>query len=367
MNTEMNYQLSRIKGFLAVIATIVLIYGMRLAQTVLVPLILALFAASVVAYPMEWLIRKKVPKIIALTLVVVLVIGCIALVGTIVGNSINEFTKKSSVYENNLTDWYNQTFLDFDENDLAGQTEIAGVTLREIIVKVSSIVTPATLMKWSTMILSNLQSMFKNMLLILIAMVFMLIEMDCFKYKLSLLSEAHPETKVSVDKFFTSLRKYIGNKTLISLGTGIIITIILSAIGLDFALLWGLLAFLLNFIPTIGSIIAGIPPIILALVQLGPGYALVVLLGYAATNFIIGNILDPRIMGYSLGLSTIVVFISLLFWGWVFGFLGMLLAVPLTMTVKIGLESSKKSKHLALLMSSNREIMKIKRKREDEQ
>lgn len=366
MEKETNYQLSRIKGFLAIIAIIVLIFGMQLAQTILVPLILALFLASIVAYPMEWLISKKVPKAIALILVVVLVMGCIALVGTIVGNSITEFTQKSSIYEHNLTDWYNRTFVEFEENDLADQTEIGGVTLREIIIKVSSLVSPATLMKWSTVILSNLQSLFKNIVLILIAMIFMLIEAGCFKYKLNILSEANPATKVSVDKFLHSLRKYIWNKTLISLATGIVITIIVSAIGLDFALLWGLLAFLLNFIPTIGSIIASIPAIILALVQLGPGYALMVLLGYLATNFIIGNILDPRIMGYSLGLSTLVVFMSLIFWSWVFGFIGMLLAVPLTMTVKIGLESSHNLKHLALLMSSNREIMNLKRSKEDE-
>lgn len=360
MRNEISYQLSRIKGFISVIAIIVLIYGMQQAQSILVPFILALFLATVVAYPMEWLIKKKVPKVLSLIIVVVFVIGIIALIGTVVGNSINEFTQKTGIYEKNLTEWYNQTFIDHTEQDYGDSTEIVGVTMRDISLKIASYVSPTTLMKWSQLILGSLQNIFKNIFLILIAMVFMLLETGSFKYKLDLLSKANPETKKSVNKFMHSLRRYIGFKTLISLGTGIIITIWVSILGLDFPLLWGLIAFLLNFIPTIGSIIASLPAIIIALVQLGPGYAGLVAIGYLFTNIAIGNILEPRIMGYSLGLSTIVVFISLLFWGWVFGFAGMLLAVPLTMTVKIALESSKRSKDLALLMSSNKEIMQRK-------
>lgn len=360
MGKDTYYQLSRIKSFLGVIAVIVLIYGMQQAQSILVPLILALFLATIVAYPMEWLISKKVPKAISFTIVVVLVIGIITLIGTVVGNSINDFTQKAGFYESNLTEWYNDTFMEHDLHDLGDNADIASVTIREMTAKLAEYISPATLMSWSTLILKNLQSIFKNIFLILIAMIFMLLETGSFKYKLNLLSEANPETKRSVNKFLYSLRRYIGFKTLIGLATGAIITILVAIIGLDFPILWGMIAFLLNFIPTIGSIIASVPAVLLALVQLGPAHAGFVALGYLITNIILGNILEPRIMGYSLGLSTIVVFISLLFWGWVFGFAGMLLAVPLTMTVKIGLESSKNSKNLALLMSSNKEIMKRK-------
>jgi predicted PurR-regulated permease PerM len=365
LGKEISYQLSRIKGFLSIIAIVVLIFGMQQAQSILVPLILALFLASIVAYPMEWLINKKVPKIIALTIVVVLVMGIIVIIGTILGNSINEFIQKTGTYEKNLTEWYNQTFILQNSQELVGATEIAGVTMRDITVKVASYISPATLMSWSTFILGSLQSIFKNFFLILIAMIFMLIETGSFKHKIDLISKANPDTRRSVNKFLTSLRRYIGFKTLISLGTAIIITIWVAILGLDFPILWGMIAFLLNFIPTIGSIIASFPAILIALVQLGPGYAGLVAIGYLVTNIVIGNIIEPRVMGYRLGLSTIVVFISLLFWGWVFGFIGMLLAVPLTMTVKIALESSKNSKHIALLMSSNREIMERERKKNE--
>jgi AI-2 transport protein TqsA len=124
----------------------------------------------------------------------------------------------------------------------------------------------------------------------------------------------------------------------------------LSLIGVDFAPTWGLLAFLLNFIPNIGSIIAAVPAILLALIQLGLPSALLTLLGYLVVNITIGNFLEPRVMGRSLGLSTLVVFLSLLFWGWVLGPIGMVLSVPLTMTAKIALAVNEDTRWLAVLL-----------------
>ena len=122
--------------------------------------------------------------------------------------------------------------------------------------------------------------------------------------------------------------------------------------GVDYPLLWAVLAFALNYIPTIGSIIALIPPLLLTIIQLGFINAMIVLLGYLVINTIMGNILEPKFMGKGLGLSTLVVFISLLFWGWVLGPIGMLLSVPLTITIKIALDSSDETRWLAILLGS---------------
>ena len=111
-------------------------------------------------------------------------------------------------------------------------------------------------------------------------------------------------------------------------------------IGVDYHVLWGLLAFLLNFIPTFGSILAAVPPVLLAIVQLGFGEALMTAALYVAVNVIVGSILEPRFMGKGLDLSSLVVFLSLVFWGWILGPVGMLLSVPLTIMLKIALESS---------------------------
>jgi predicted PurR-regulated permease PerM len=134
------------------------------------------------------------------------------------------------------------------------------------------------------------------------------------------------------------------------------VTAFLWALDVDFPVLWGLVAMLLNFIPTIGSIIAGIPPVLLALVQLGPTEAGLVVLGFFLVNTIVGNILEPRYMGKGLGLSALVVFVSLIFWGWLLGPVGMLLSVPLTMSAKIALEANPNTAWIARLLAPAQEL-----------
>jgi predicted PurR-regulated permease PerM len=126
-------------------------------------------------------------------------------------------------------------------------------------------------------------------------------------------------------------------------------------LGVDHFLLWSVLAFLLNYIPNIGSMIAAVPAVLLALVQLGAPTAGLVALGYVLSNAIMGNVIEPKYMGRGLGLSTLVVFLSLIFWGWLLGTVGMLLSVPLTMIVKIALESSQDTRWVALLLASDDE------------
>ena len=149
------------------------------------------------------------------------------------------------------------------------------------------------------------------------------------------------------------MQSYLLIKTLMSLITGAIIAIVLALMGVDFPLLWGALAVLLNYIPTIGSIIAAVPPILLSLVQLGPWYALGVTILFLAVNMIIGNILEPAFTGKQLGLSPLVVFISLLFWGWVWGPTGMILSVPLTMIIKIIMENTEGMRWMAKVLDAS--------------
>jgi predicted PurR-regulated permease PerM len=155
-----------------------------------------------------------------------------------------------------------------------------------------------------------------------------------------------------IDQFLTSVNNYLAIKTLVSIATGVIVSVMLWAFGLDFFLLWGVLAFLLNYIPNIGSIIAAVPAMSLALLQLGPTAAGFIGLGYLTINTVMGNVVEPRYLGRGLGLSTLVVFISLIFWGWLLGTVGMLLSVPLTMIIKIALENSAEGNWFAVLLSS---------------
>jgi len=147
----------------------------------------------------------------------------------------------------------------------------------------------------------------------------------------------------------------MGIKTIASMATGLSASLLTWWIGLDFPLLWGMLAFLFNYVPTIGSIIAAVPAILMALVQLGIGEAGSTAIGFLAINMLFGNIIEPRLMGYGVGISPLIVFTGLVLWGWIFGPVGMLLSVPLTMTLKMALEADEHTRWLAILIGSERD------------
>jgi predicted PurR-regulated permease PerM len=154
-------------------------------------------------------------------------------------------------------------------------------------------------------------------------------------------------------KIVREIQHFLAIKTLISAATGLTVGVAMWGLGLDFALLWGLLAFLLNFIPNVGSIIAAFPAVVVALLQIGPGAAVLVMVVYVGVNALFGNFLEPMLLGRQLGIATLVVILSLVFWGWVWGPIGMFLSVPLTMALKIGLENSPEFKWVAMLMASD--------------
>ncbi len=152
-----------------------------------------------------------------------------------------------------------------------------------------------------------------------------------------------------------NMRRYMAIKTATSLLTGVLVTSFLSLIGISYPLLWGLLAFLFNYVPNIGSILAAVPPVVLAVVESGSGLgpAAITAIGFVAINCLISFAIEPRYMGQGLGLSTLVVFLSLVFWGWVLGPVGMLLSAPLTMIIKIVLADYEDTRWIAVLMSTH--------------
>jgi predicted PurR-regulated permease PerM len=202
--------------------------------------------------------------------------------------------------------------------------------------------------------LGQIANFLANGFLILLTVLFLLLEASTFTEKARDLLGDPTSSLSRVREFFINVQRYMGLKAVVSLATGLLIWLWLLVQGVDFAMLWGLIAFLFNFIPTVGSIIAAVPAVLLAAAQLGPGPAIVTLVGYLVVNTFIGNIIEPNIMGRGLGLSTLVVFVSLVFWGWIFGVIGMLLSVPLTMTLKIALESSSQTQWVARFLGDSK-------------
>ena len=202
-------------------------------------------------------------------------------------------------------------------------------------------------------IFTALSSVLTHAFLILLTVVFILLEMADLPRKLRLVLK-NPERSLStIEKFSQSAKRYLVIKTLISATVGVVIWLWLLILGVDYPVLWGTLSFLLNYVPNIGSIIAALPVALLALVQLGVGSALLTALGFIVVHIVVGNIIEPKLTGKGLSLSTLVVFLSLVFWGWVLGPLGMILSVPMTSLVKIALESYVETRGFAIMLGSD--------------
>ncbi len=338
---EINKQTTRVSFVITAAAFVVVVAGMRAAEAILVPFLIAIFVAVVCMPSLFWLQKKGVSKGIAM-LVVISGISIVAfLITKLIGTSLDDLLRDIPTYQAKLQvkakemiDWVIQKGIDIPED------------------KIVDMFDPGAAMNLVAVLLKKLGGVFTNAFLILITVIFILLEASSLSTKLRAISKSKEASETHFDTFISNINRYMGIKTLTSMATGIAIAIWLVILGVDYALLWGLLAFLLNFIPSIGSILAAVPTVLLALIQLGTGSAILTAIGYLVVNISIGSILEPRVMGRGLGISTLVVFLSIVFWGWVLGPVGMLLSVPLTMTLKIALDSNEDTRWIAVLLGS---------------
>ncbi len=341
-----SYQASPGTRFLFVTAAFVIVVaGMKSAESILVPFLLSMFIAIIAAPPMFWLKDRGLPTGLALLVVLACIVVVVTLIAILVGTSINDFTKDLPVYQQRIKE---------DFSDLIHVLDRFGVTLPDEILLDS--LDPGAIMGLAASLLTSLSGLLTNAFFILLTATFILLEASSFPTKLRSLFDK-PESSISqFSKLTENIKRYLAMKSIVSLLTGIIITGWLAIIGVEYPILWGLLAFLFNYVPNIGSIIAAVPAIMIAFVQSGIGLATSALIGYLVVNIVVGNMIEPKVMGRSLGLSTLVVFLSLVFWGWVLGPVGMLLSVPLTMVVKIALESYDQTHWIAVLMGPESEV-----------
>lgn len=319
---------------------IIVVAGLQAAASFINPFLLSVFLASLCAPPLFWLLRRGVPNAVAVLIIMMALLVTALFFMTFMGRSINSLSRQIPAYQQRLTDlltyivlWLNSHGLNIDMTSLP----------------LDDYLNPRFIMSMVTYGLSILRVLFTNMFLILLTVFFILLEASGFSQKLQA-AFPNQETLSDFKTITSNINHYMGLKTLVSLATGLLIWVQLALIGVEFAGTWALLAFFLNFIPAIGSIIAAIPAIIWALVQLGFPSALLTLLAYLIVNIAIGNFLEPKLMGRRLGLSTLVVFLSMIFWGWVLGPIGMLLSAPLTMIAKIALASEDSTRWIAILL-----------------
>ncbi len=329
------------KSIIVFAGLIIILAGLKAASSILVPFILSVFIAIICNPLINYFTRYRIPKGAAVGIVIVLVLGVGLSLAGLVGQSINDFSQNLPEYKAKLK----QDFVWLVE--LAANYNIL-LDKQQIL----SFFDPSKFIDVASNALAGLGSVMANLFLIILTVIFMLFEAPWVSKKVHL-ALSDPQMKMQyIDKFLASVNSYLAIKTLVSLATGFLAALLLWVLDVDYFILWGVLAFIFNYIPNIGSIIAAVPAVLLALVLQGAGVAGMVALGYMTINMVMGNVIEPRFMGKGLGLSTLVVFLSLIFWGWLLGTAGMLLSVPLTMIVKIGLESSEEGKWFAVLLGN---------------
>lgn len=311
---------------------IVIIAAMKLSRDILTPFLLATFAAIILSSPLKWLEKKGMPRVIALGTVVVFLIVIIALVAIILGDSFSEFESHIPQYRKQLEQNWAEVRSYFHLSPAATNTPF----------------NPSQALGYVTKLASDISSVLSHSLLITFIVIFMLLEAADLNRKVELTRTVTPEL---IGKITGGIRDYLGLKTIFCIITGVSVWLLALVMKIPFPELWGLLACLLNYIPNIGAILSAIPAIAITFVHYGAKEAVIFAIGIAIINTIVGSILEPRFLGKGLGISILVVFLSLIFWGWVLGPVGMLLSVPLTIVIKIFLESKPESEHIAKIIA----------------
>lgn len=331
-----------VNALLVTAAIFIILAGLKLAANILVPFLLSIFIAIICNPLINKANQYKIPRGISVTLVILVFVAIVFSLAGLVGKSLNELSHLLPEYRVQL----NAQFFQLTQHLAPYNIHISNKLLMQYF-------DPAAALRLATNMLSGLGNMMANFFLILFTVVFMLFEASSLPIKLHFALDDPQMRQQQIDRFLVAVNHYVAIKTLVSIATGVTVSIMLWAFGLNFYLLWGVLAFLLNYIPNIGSIIAAVPAMSLAVLQLGLSEAGLIGLGYMVINTLMGNVIEPRFLGKGLGLSTLVVFLSLIFWGWLLGTVGMLLSIPLTMIIKIALESSQEGRWFAILLSGD--------------
>jgi predicted PurR-regulated permease PerM len=339
----------RLKSVPVILASIViLIAGARHAEYWLNPLLMAFFISIICVQPIQWLKKKKVPDALAILIVILAILAMYFVLIELVSKSLVMFLGDASKNQmrfrqilDSLNDLLSKRGLDISA--LGGEGAMD----------------PQKIMKFTSSIFGKLSDMISKEITFIFLTIFLLTELNSISLKMQVLAKNTNVTLEYINSIGSNIRRYLTIKTFTSLITGVLVAISLAIIGVDYPILWGLVAFLLNYIPTIGSFIAAIPACIFSIVQLGFPASYFTIITFIMVNILIGSILEPKIMGKGLGLSTFIVFFSLIFWGYALGTVGMFLSIPIMMTIKIILEQNPKTKWIAAMFGTENDSLAI--------
>lgn len=329
-----------------IIALVAVGFVLKTAQAVILPLIIAWLLSYLLAPIVNFMVRHRVPTGAAVLAVVALLIGFFYLIGVFVQTRVLGFIDQYDAYAAQLTQI---------GSDVVARFNISENVLRDF--------------DWTNQIGRRLVllsgsfvSILNNMILILIFLVFMLLGKPFTQYKVQQAFPEHQARKITevTDSIALQISRYLSIKVLVSSVTALLAWLLLTMVGVDFPVTWAVFTFLLNFIPMVGSAVATIPPVLIAVVQFYPGLwpAVIVLVGLLAIQQTMGSFIEPKLTGDSLNLSPVVILLSLVFWGWLWGIVGALLSTPIAAAIKIVCENIEGLRPVSVLMGSGRAAQK---------
>jgi len=325
---------------------------LKFTASVVLPFTVAVLLAFVMYPLMKSLDKIRCPRAVSILLIVVIIISGLYLFGVILFTSGKVVIDQYPKYENRFTEIYNwaSSLLGLPNDvELSFWQNLWGQQLIR------------TWVRDFTFTLSNTSLRFiSNAVLVVIFVVFLLLEAGFFKLKLEAAfhSKLNRINQMGHD-LISQVTRYLAAKFLISLANAVIFIIAFNLVGLEFAIVWGAIQFIMNFIPTLGSIVTGVAISLFALLQFWPDPApvIIVVIIVFAVNMILGNMIDPKIIGDNVGISPLVILISLALWGYIWGFAGMILAVPMTVIVKIACENIPILEPVSILIGSKRAVL----------
>ena len=319
---------------------VVIIAGVKMASQVVVILFLAIFISSIFSTLLKVLQKKHIPRLFSYFIILLIVSGIGVMLAYVINISLNDFLTNLPTYEEKLKN----TIL-----NLLHFAQDSGIQIDKA--KIMGALNFNSFFGFTTNIIGSIGTFLSKFLLVVIGVAFILAESKSFQTKLRVIFRNNAKKLEHFNLFSFNIQKYFVVKSFTSFLTGFIITIVLTLFGVDYPVLWGVIAMLFNFVPVVGSIIASIPAVLLTFMNLDINTTIWVIVLYVIINISISNILEPKLMGKELGLSPLVIFFSLIFWGYILGLVGMFLAVPITMTLKIAFDSNTSTHWLGILMS----------------
>ncbi len=319
---------------------IVIIAGVKIASEIVVILFLAIFISSIFSSLLRFLQKKSIPKFLSYFFILLIILFIGLMLAYVINISLKDFITNLPIYEEK----FKNLILNLIHISLNYDFKIDKTQIMESL-------NFSSFFGLTTNVIGGISTFLSKLLLVTIGVAFILAESKSFQMKLKVIFRNNAKKLERFNLFSYNIQKYFVVKSFTSFLTGFIVAIMLSFFGVDYPILWGVIAMLFNFVPVVGSIIASIPAILLAVMNLDINTTIWVTILYVVINISISNILEPKLMGRELGLSPLVIFFSLIFWGYILGIVGMFLAVPITMTLKIAFDSNTSTHWIGILMS----------------